>query len=153
MIPEPSQSHERSHHNDLQAVETPKGREFDKTSALVKILAFFAAQRNYGYIDRIGNALDEITVYEAIKDAVRDYHSLCTDKPAQERVVEVKIGGTTFKLRCPNIEPEDIEKSVISFKKRIEGKSSADIVKETRNLYIEVMAKKASAFEELRIKE
>ncbi|MEM0366127.1 MAG: hypothetical protein QXD80_07275 [Acidilobaceae archaeon] len=136
-----------------KVAEAPERREFRRGNALVEILAFFAAQRNYGYIDRIGNALDEITVYEAIKDVLRDYHSLCSDKPAQDRIVEVKIRETTFKLRCPNIEPEDLEESIYKFIGHIKGKSGYDIVKETRNLHVEVMSRKATIFEELLIRE
>ncbi|MEM1830724.1 MAG: hypothetical protein QXY55_06165 [Candidatus Korarchaeota archaeon] len=134
------------------ATETPGNRRFER-NALVEMLAFFAAQRNYGYIDRIGGALDEITVYEAIKDALRDYYSLCVDKLDRDRIVEVKVGETTFKLRCPNLEPEDLENSINDFKKRIEGKQGVDLVRETRNLYIEVMARKPKIFEELRVTE
>ncbi len=40
---------------------------------LVEVLGFLGALKNYSYIDRLGNAVDEVTVEEALRDAIRAY--------------------------------------------------------------------------------
>ena len=101
---------------------------------LVELLAYFAAQRNYGYIDKLGNALDEITAYEALKDALRDYNSVCVDRRQE---------------CCPNIDPARLEMAVKNFIESISGKSGDVIVKETRKLSLEVLARRVAIVEML----
>ncbi len=95
---------------------------------LVEVLAFFAAQRNYGYIDRLGNALDEVTAYEALRDALRDYYSICVDRKQE---------------CCPDINPEDLENAIKYFISHLSGKGGDVIVRETRKIALEALARKA----------
>jgi CRISPR-associated protein Csa5 len=107
---------------------------------LVRVLAFFAALRNYGYVDRLGNALDEVTALEALKDSIRDFHSLCFD--SKDKCVETKIGGEEIKLRCPDVSAEDLMKDFDGFIESIKGKPSDVIIKSTRRLALAALAEK-----------
>lgn len=99
-------------------------------SVLIDVLAFFASQRNYGYIDRLGNALDEVTAYEALRDALRDYYSVCVDRKQE---------------CCPDVNPEDLEKAIKFFISYISGKGGDVIVRETRKIALEALARRAKA--------
>ena len=107
---------------------------------LVRVLAFFAALRNYGYVDRLGNALDEVTALEALKDSIRDFHSLCFD--SKDKCVETKIGGEEIRLRCPDVSAEDLMKDFNDFIESIKGKPGDLIVRSTRRLTLAALAEK-----------
>jgi len=104
------------------------------------VLAFFSAMKNYGYVDRLGNALNEITAVEALKDAIRDFHSTCLDSP--DKCVEVKMGSEALKLKCPEIDVEELHKDLEEFITKLSGKSGDVIVKETRKLALRALASK-----------
>ncbi|MEM1873278.1 MAG: hypothetical protein QXS85_00015 [Acidilobaceae archaeon] len=106
---------------------------------LVEVLAFFAASRNYGFVDRLGGALNEITATEAVIDALRDYYSQCVDR--REKCVEV--GGE--RIACPDVSPEELKRAVEAFIARIRGKPGDVIVRETRALALEALARKPEA--------
>ena len=65
---------------------------------IADVLAYFAAKKRYGYVDMIGNALDNIIALEALKDAIRDFKSSCIDNP-----------GSDEEAVCPSIEPEKLD--------------------------------------------
>jgi CRISPR-associated protein Csa5 len=107
---------------------------------LIRVLAFFAALRNYGYVDRLGNALDEITAIEAVKDAIRDFHSNCLD--SAEKCVEAKVEGEEVKLKCPDISAEDLMRNLDRFVEDVKDKSGDVIVKVTRRIALAALAEK-----------
>ncbi|MFN7106384.1 MAG: hypothetical protein ACK4M3_07380, partial [Pyrobaculum sp.] len=102
-------------------------RKRSPIDALVDVLAYFAAQKNYGYIDRIGNALDEMTIHEAIRDALRDYHSLCVDRQ---------------QANCPNIDLGDVEKATNMIISELREKSGGEIVRVARQIAVKALARK-----------
>ena len=55
----------------------------EKFKPIIDILAFLGSQKYYSYIDRLGNALDEISILEAINDAIRDFYSMCGSKQTE----------------------------------------------------------------------
>lgn len=71
---------------------------------IVEMLSFLGALREYNTIDRIGNAIDESSIYSAIKDALRAFHSYCRDRKCVE--LDDK------KIRCPSIEAEELDRDV-----------------------------------------
>lgn len=109
---------------------------------LVDVLAFYAAMRNYGYIDRLSNALSEVAVYEALNDMLRDYYSQCVDR--EEACVEV---GRDLKLRCPVVDARALRDSIDEFLRRIGGKPGYVLVRETRELALAAYARKLKALE------
>ncbi|MEZ0346152.1 MAG: hypothetical protein ABWK01_06350 [Infirmifilum sp.] len=107
---------------------------------LVEILAFFSALRNYGYVDRLGNALDEVTAMEAVKDVLRDFHSQCVDRP--QKCVEISEGVS---IPCPDIKVEALEEAASTFVSLVRGKPSDEVVRVTREIALEALARKAKA--------
>lgn len=99
---------------------------------LVDVLALYAATRNYGYVDRLGNALDKITAYEAIRDVLRDFYSQCVDR--REKCVD--------NIKCPEVSPEALEEAVNKFVEEIMDKSGDVIVEKTRELVLAALARK-----------
>jgi len=73
----------------------------------VKLLGFLGALRDYSYIDRVGNAIDEVTLLEALKDAVRAYFTNCIDQKDACIQYDAGVG-----VKCPEIQPEDLERAV-----------------------------------------
>ena len=113
-----------------------------KLEPLIEILAFFSAMRNYGYIDRLSNSLDEVTAYEALKDAMRDYLSQCVDR--RDKCVEV---DRETKLLCPDVNPDDLREAVNTFMAKIKDQPGDVIVKETRRLALMALSRKVKAME------
>jgi len=127
--------------NFVQGEPTKEVRSTKQRFArLITVLSFFAALRNYGYVDRLGNSLDEVTALEAVKDAIRDYHSLCLD--SKEKCVETRVGGEEIKLKCPDVTAEELARDFNEFLKAIEGKPGSAIVKITRRISLEALAEK-----------
>ena len=104
-----------------------------KPDNLIVILGFLGAMKNYSYIDRLSVALDETSVYEAFKDAIRTYLSLCSDKK------EVELGEEE-KILCPQINTEKLEAEVNELILNVKGKSGGEIVKITRELALQAYA-------------
>ena len=87
--------------------------KINKMGPIVDILAFFAAARNYGYIDVLGNAIDPALALETVYNLVRDFKSTCIDRKHQpcENAEEGEIDA-----RCPEeLKPEWIDAAVRSF--------------------------------------
>lgn len=61
----------------------PEGEECVKSIA--RVLRFFRETRNYGYVDRIGNALIPEHVEIALKEALRALDSLYGSAPRDEK--------------------------------------------------------------------
>lgn len=109
---------------------------------VIEILAFYAATRNYSYIDRLANALDEVTAYEAVRDALRDFYSQCVDR--REKCVEV---SEELKVLCPEVDLGLLEKAVDELLRRIRGRSGDVIVRETREVALAALARKPKVME------
>lgn len=110
--------------------------------SVIDVLAFYAAVRNYGYVDRLANAIDEVTAYEALRDALRDFYSQCVDR--RDKCVEVT---QDLKILCPEIELGQLEKAVGEFLRRIRGKPGDVIVRETREIALAALARKPKLME------
>lgn len=109
---------------------------------LVQVLGFLGALRNYGYIDRVGNAVDEVTLHEALKDAIRAYLSQCIEISSKCVELEKNVG-----ILCPEIDPEKLEASV-NLLVREARKSKTDLLKTSRSLALEAY----SAIPRIRLK-
>lgn len=70
-------------------------------------LAYFAANKNFSYIDRLGNALNLDAIEAAIYDALRDFTTACSPgRPIEVREDEVP---------CPSIDLSQLEQAVKAF--------------------------------------
>lgn len=109
----------------------------DPLEPLVDVLAFYAATRNYGFIDRLAGSLNETTAFEAVIDALRDFYSQCLDR--EDKCVR--------DVQCPEVDKTALERAVDEFKRRIRGKPGDVIVKETRNIALAALARKPRMME------
>lgn len=101
---------------------------------VIHMLAFLGALRNYSYIDRIGNAIDEVTVEEALKDAIRAYISQCIESRQECIEIEENIG-----LKCPELSSENLERSIGIIVNEMK-KSKAELLKTSRTIALEAYA-------------
>lgn len=91
-------------------------KEFE---GIVKMLRFFAAIRNYSFVDRVGNALNPETVEVAIKDALRTFTSIYDSAASDEkgfRYLELEEAGAKRRVYLPAKPRED---EVASFVKAV----------------------------------
>lgn len=102
---------------------------------VVQLLGFLGALRSYGFIDRVGNAVDEATVLEALRDAVRAYLTLCLER-RERRCVEVEKG---VEIKCPDLNPEELEKS-IGVVGSVIRRSKVDLIKVSREIALRAYA-------------
>lgn len=102
---------------------------------VVEILAFLGAQKDYSYIDRLGNALDEISIMEAIRDAIRAYYALCREGPGS-----VDLGGGKI-VKCPQVSDADLEKAVNTLASMLQNRPRTEIVKLARELSMRAYAR------------
>lgn len=109
---------------------------------LLDVLAFYAGTRNYGYIDRLANAIDEVTAYEAVRDALRDFYSQCVDR--REKCVEV---DEDLRVLCPEVELGLLERAVTEFLRRVKDKPGDVVVRETREIALAALARKPKVME------
>lgn len=85
----------------------------------MEVLAYFAANRNYSYVDGIANALDGLTAIEVLNNAVRDFISECIHKQ--------RGGGSERegKVSCPGFSSEDLRRLAGELRDLEEAISSA----------------------------
>jgi len=103
----------------------------------VEILSFLGAIEEYSYIDRIGNAIDEISVLEALKDAVRAYYTNCMkEKKCVEYNRELKLG-----VYCPDVKPEELDQIISSISARVGKVSRIELIKLSRELALKAYAR------------
>ncbi|MEM1617381.1 hypothetical protein [Desulfurococcus sp.] len=106
-------------------------------SEIVDILAFLGAVGDYGYIDRLGNAIDEVTFMEAVRDSIRAYYTNCLgEKKCVEYDREKKAG-----VLCPDLKPGQLEKIISSILDTISKASRVDVIKLSRKIALEAYAK------------
>ncbi|BAN89820.1 hypothetical protein [Aeropyrum camini] len=101
---------------------------------IVDILAFFAAARQYGYVDILANALDPLTAKEALINAIRDYKSVCSKSDYVERSDGVKV-------KCPKVDPSTLEAAVGWLDKELGSRSPSKILDLTRTLALRALAR------------
>ena len=114
----------------------------DPLSPVIDIFAFFAAMRNYSYLDILGNALERTTALEALGNAVRDFRSTCLDaSPESRHKLEAEK-----EVKCPRIDPEELEKAVNAFNSiMINRERSGELVVFLREVYVKALSR-ASRF-------
>lgn len=97
---------------------------------LIMILGFNGAIGDYSYIDRLGNAIDEISVIEAIKDAIRAYYTNCSKtSKCIEYDREHKQG-----VLCPEISSERLNNAISWLISQITNSTRIDVIKLSREI-------------------
>ena len=112
-------------------------RKGDTLSPIIEMFAFFAAMRNYSYLDILGNALERTTALEALGSALRDFRSTCLDASpqAREKLKEDK------KVECPRIDLKALENSIDSFNRIMASKEEkGELVTFLREIYVKSLA-------------
>ena len=90
----------------------PDGEALRKLRALAEVLAYFAASRNYGYVDILSNALDPAVALETVYNLVRDFKSSCIDR--EHRPCEGAEAGDVD-ARCPRVSARELDEAVRAF--------------------------------------
>ena len=111
--------------------------EIEKIHELIEVLSFMGATGDYSYLDRLGNAIDEISFLEALRDAIRAYYTNCLkERICVEYDRENKLG-----VLCPEIKPEKLEEAISHINEKLRGASRIDIVKISREIALKAYAK------------
>ncbi|NPA96598.1 MAG: hypothetical protein GXO32_03230 [Crenarchaeota archaeon] len=113
-----------------QEVAGAQARKPKHIDVIVDILAFFAAQKRYSYVDMIGNALDKLLAIDALKDAVRDFKSSCIDQTIPDEEVV-----------CPKIGPEEIDNATRWVTDKIRNAETHEFLLFTRELAVKALAR------------
>jgi CRISPR-associated protein Csa5 len=103
--------------------------------SLVDILGFLGGQKEYSYIDRLGNSLDEISIMEAVMDALRVYHTLCRNGGKCVKIDE-SVG-----IRCPEVDLNNLESSVDFLRRILASKSRIEVIKLSREIAMRAYAR------------
>ncbi len=96
---------------------------------LIDILGFLGALGDYSYIDRLGNAIDESTMIESLKDAIRMYHTVLNR--CKNNCYEVNEGEY---IVCVRVEPDKLEESLNKLLAMIASKPRIGQVKLAREI-------------------
>ncbi len=86
----------------MSSQESQSKRYYDE--AIIDVLAYFVASRNYGYVDIISNALDPLTIREALINALRDFLATCIQS---DQKIDVKK-----QVKCPDIPEDALEEAI-----------------------------------------
>jgi len=105
---------------------------------IIEVLAFLGATRDYSYIDRLGNSVDEVSILEAVRDALRAYYTWCGSPPKPGDIKEVSGG---LKVKCPDVKLDELSKAVDVLANYIAGKSRVEQVKLARELSLRAYAR------------
>jgi hypothetical protein len=108
--------------------ECPAGKG---AGPLADVLGFFAAARVYGYLDVVGNAIDEVTVLQALEDALRDFKATCIDRRPDPR----EVGAY-----CPRVSYRQLEEAVEAAR-RAASIGGGCLVRFTRHLALQALAR------------
>jgi len=104
---------------------------------IIEVLSFLGATGDYSYLDRLGNAIDEISVLEALRDAIRAYYTNCLgERACVEYDRESKLG-----VLCPEFKPEELEQAVSQIAVKLSKASRVEIIKLSRELALKAYAK------------
>lgn len=104
---------------------------------IIDILSFLGALGDYSYLDRLGNAIDEVSVLEALRDAIRAYYTNCLNVD-KCKVYDRDKGVGVF---CPEIKPEELEETVSQVVSKISRISRVELIKLSRELALRAYAK------------
>lgn len=104
---------------------------------IVKILAFLGAKRDYSAIDRLGNAIDEISFYEAIRDAIRAYNSYCKESGSGQQIQ----GESDQEIPCPQIDAQNLINEIDKINSVLAAQDKLKIIKLSRELAVKSYAK------------
>lgn len=104
------------------------------TEELVDILAFLGAGRDYSAIDRLANAIDEVAIYEAVRDAIRAYQTWC----GAEKCVEA---GEGRRIMCPEVDPENLKKAADMVAAKVNSGDRLDAIKFAREMAMKAYAR------------
>jgi len=116
--------------SEPQVQEAGHARKAKPIDVIVNILAFFAAQKKYSYVDMIGNALDKLLAIDALKDAVRDFKSSCIDQAIPDEEVV-----------CPNLDPKEIDYATRWVADKIRNADTHEFLLLTRELAVKALAR------------
>ncbi len=104
---------------------------------VIEVLSFLGATGDYSYLDRLGNAIDEISVLEALRDAIRAYYTNCLrERVCIEYDRENKLG-----VLCPEFKSEELEQVISHITAKISKASRVEIIKLSRELALKAYAK------------
>jgi CRISPR-associated protein Csa5 len=104
---------------------------------IVDVLSFLGALGDYSYLDRLGNAIDEVSVLEALRDAIRAYYTNCLEGD-KCRVYDREKGVGVL---CPDIRPEELEETVSQVVGRISRISRVELIRLSRELALRAYAR------------
>jgi CRISPR-associated protein Csa5 len=104
---------------------------------VIDILSFLGALGDYSYLDRLGNAIDEVSVLEALRDAIRAYYTNCLEGD-RCKVYDRERG---IGVLCPDIKPEELEETVSQVVSRISRISRVELIRLSRELALRAYAK------------
>jgi CRISPR-associated protein Csa5 len=104
---------------------------------IIDILSFLGALGDYSYLDRLGNAIDEVSVLEALRDAIRAYYTNCLDV----NKCKVYDRDQGVGVLCPEIKPEELEETVSQIVGKISRISRVELIKLSRELALRAYAK------------
>jgi len=102
---------------------------------ILDLLSFLGALGDYSYIDRLGNAIDEITVLESLRDAIRAYYTNCLK---DRRCIEY---SKNVGVLCPEISSEDLEKTISVISAKLATTSRVEIIRLSRELSLKAYAR------------
>ncbi|AFK51442.1 hypothetical protein TCELL_1019 [Thermogladius calderae 1633] len=103
---------------------------------IIEILAFLGAIGDYSYIDRIGNAVDEVTLMESVRDAIRAYYTNCLGETKCVIYDKEKNLG----VYCPSIDAESIDKAVSVMLAKLGKSTRVEMIKLSREIALKAYA-------------
>jgi len=105
--------------------------------ALIEVLSFLGATGDYSYLDRLGNAIDEVSILEAIRDAIRAYYTNCLEKrECIEYNRKQKLG-----VLCPELKFEELERAISFITTKLSKSTRVEIIKLSRELALKAYSK------------
>jgi len=107
----------------------------ERYNLVVEMIGFLTATRDYSFVDRVGNALDNVIVIEAVRDALRTFISLCVH--SVDKRVEVEEGQY---IPCPELNHEELERQVDKFLDNIKELRGGKLVEIARDLAARALA-------------